>query len=81
MLVMSKDEFEEVCKGQYDTNFAILSCNISVWETNKWFKCWNEQIFSDLNFIKTKIWNWLIDNLALCVHMFEQSFFTIAQFF
>jgi hypothetical protein len=35
MLVMSKDEFEEVCKGQYDTNFAILSCNISVWETNK----------------------------------------------
>jgi hypothetical protein len=35
----------------------------------------DEQVFNNLNFIKTKIYNQLIDNLALCVNMFGQSFF------
>ncbi len=30
----------------------------------------DEQVFNNMNFIKTKICNQLIDNLALCVHMF-----------
>jgi hypothetical protein len=33
--------------------------------------------FNNLNFIKTKVCNPLIENLALCVCMFRQSFFTM----
>ncbi len=40
----------------------------------------DEQVFNNLNFIKTKICNQLIDNLASCVHMFGQSFFTMHNF-
>jgi hypothetical protein len=40
----------------------------------------DEQVFNNLNFIKTKICNQLIDNLALCVHMFGQSFFIMHNF-
>jgi hypothetical protein len=31
----------------------------------------DEQLFSNLNFIKTKIHNWLTNQLDLFVHMFE----------
>jgi hypothetical protein len=40
----------------------------------------DERIFNNLNFVKTKIQNWLIDNLALCVCMFKQSFNTMHNF-
>jgi len=40
----------------------------------------DEQVFNNLNFIKTNICNQLIDNLALCVHMFGQSFFIMHNF-
>ncbi len=36
--------------------------------------------FNNLNLIKTKICNPLIENLALCVCMFRQSFFTMHNF-
>jgi hypothetical protein len=65
----------------------VLSCNIS-----KYVKLTqiamiqvlgsmeDEQVFNNLNFIKIKICNQLIDNLVLCVHMFGQSFFTMHTF-
>jgi hypothetical protein len=40
----------------------------------------DERIFGNLDFIKTKIHNRLIDNLALCVRMFGQSVFTMHNF-
>jgi len=40
----------------------------------------DEWVFNNLDFIKTKICNWLIDNLALCVHMLGQSIFTMHIF-
>jgi hypothetical protein len=40
----------------------------------------DEWAFNNLNFIKTKICNPLIENLALCVRIFRQSFFTMHNF-
>jgi hypothetical protein len=40
----------------------------------------DKQVFNNLNFIKTKICNQLIHNLALCVHMFWATFFTMHNF-
>jgi hypothetical protein len=40
----------------------------------------DEQLFSKLNFIKTKIHNWLTNHLDLFVHMFEQSIFSMDKF-
>jgi len=40
----------------------------------------DEQLFSKLNFIKTKIQNWLTNHLDLFVHMFEQSIFSMDKF-
>ncbi len=40
----------------------------------------DEQLFNKLNFIKTKIHNWLTNHLDLFVHMFEQSIFSMDKF-
>jgi hypothetical protein len=40
----------------------------------------DEQLFSNLNFMKTKIHNWLTNHLDLFVHMFEQSIFSMDKF-
>jgi hypothetical protein len=40
----------------------------------------DEQMFSNLNFIKSKIHNWLTNHLDLFFYMFGQSFFTMEKF-
>jgi hypothetical protein len=71
------------------SNFAILSCklHLKLYETNK--NCHdsnvgfngNERIFSNLNFINTKIQNWLTNNLALCVRCLGNHFLQCIIFF
>jgi hypothetical protein len=40
----------------------------------------DEQMFSNLKFIKSKIHNWLTNHLDLFVYMFGRSFFTMDKF-
>jgi hypothetical protein len=68
-------------------HFTILSCSILEYvKRAKIAKIQvlglvkDERVFNNLHFIKIKIHNQLIDNLALCVHMFGQSIFTMRNF-
>jgi hypothetical protein len=40
----------------------------------------DEHTFSNLSFVKSKLWNWLITHLDLVVYMYVQNFYIMKGF-
>jgi hypothetical protein len=40
----------------------------------------DEWMFSNLAFVKSKLWNWLTSHLDLIVHMYAQEFHSLETF-